>query len=82
MSIQDVEEALQEALKEPEKARNKSRYAETIAGYFKDNKSNNEIISVVIRGVDLDRASNFLIILKQYRKMRCRVFGSKLERMS
>lgn len=59
MSIQDVEEALQEALKEPEKARNKSRYAETIAGYFKDNKSNNEIISVVIRGVDLDRASNF-----------------------
>lgn len=59
MSIKDVEEVLQETLKEPEKSAYKSRYADSIAGYFKENKLNSEILSVVVRGVDVDRASNF-----------------------
>ena len=59
MEIKDVEKALTEALQAPENTDLQAKYCDAVAEYLKENKSSDEILSIVIRGIDIDRAANY-----------------------
>ncbi len=63
MEIKDIEKALADSLKAPENEALRSKYCASVAGYLKDHKSSDEVISIVIRGIDLDRAANYFDFL-------------------
>ena len=80
MEIKEIEKILTDALREPDNTNLQVKYCDAITKYLKDNKSSEEILSIVIRGVDIDRAANYFdylenvskndleVILKQIRK--------------
>ena len=59
MEIKDLETILTETLEKPEDGELKARYSDAISEFLKDNKSSNDVVSIVIRGVDIDRAVNY-----------------------
>lgn len=68
MEIKEVVTVLEEALGKPEDDGLKTKYAETIAAFLKENKSSDELVSIVVRGIDLDRASNYFDYLESVNK--------------
>lgn len=68
MEIKEVEAALEEALKKPEDEGLKTKYADAITAYLKEKKSSDEVVSIVVRGIDLDRAANYFDYLDSVNK--------------
>lgn len=68
MEIKDLEIVLNEALKSPEDDKLRTSYGDAITDYLKEHKSSDEILSVVIRGIDLDRAANYFDYLESASK--------------
>ena len=64
MEIMDLEKVLDDALKAPEDDTLCANYVDAITGYLKEQKPNDEFLSVVIRGIDLDRAANYFDYLE------------------
>ena len=64
MEIKDIEKALSDALQAPEDEVLRSKYCASVADYLKENKSSDEVVSIVICGIDLDRAANYFDFLE------------------
>ncbi len=64
MEIKDIEKALSDALQAPEDENARNRYCSSVADYLKGKKSSVEIISIVIRGIELDHAANYFDFLE------------------
>ncbi len=59
MEIKTVERALINALNDKTKDELKGHYENCVYQYLKDNKPSGEIISLVVRGMDIDQGTNF-----------------------
>ena len=59
MEIKDVEYALSKALTNPHEELSNKEYTELVWEYLKEKKSNDEIISIIIEGLEVDGASTF-----------------------
>lgn len=59
MEIKEIELKLMETLNDSDNEIVKKQYIEAISDYLKNNKSCTEILSIVVRGIDIDRASNY-----------------------
>lgn len=68
MEIKDIEKALSDALQAPEDENARNRYCSSVADYLKGKKSSVEIISIVIRGIELDHAANYFDFLESASK--------------
>lgn len=64
MEIKDIEKALSNALQAQEDEALRSKYCASVADYLKEHKSSDEVVSIVIRGIDLDRAANYFDFLE------------------
>lgn len=64
MEIKDVQEALSNALQAPEDEAARNKYCSSVADYLKGGEPSVEIVSIVIRGIELDHAANFLDFLE------------------
>ena len=64
MEIKEVEVVLTEALGKPEDDGLRAKYADVISGYLKDHKSSDELVTIVVKGINLDRASNYFDYLE------------------
>ncbi len=60
MELKDIEVVLAEAIEKPDNDELKEKYAELISAYLKTNKSSDELVSIVVKGMDIDRGSNYL----------------------
>ncbi len=63
MEIKDIEKALSEALQAPEDEEARNKYRTAIEDYLKGKNSSEEIVSIVIRGIELDRAADYFDFL-------------------
>ena len=59
MEIREIESALDQALLQPNNDEVIARYGELVSTYLKENKSSDEIVSIVVRGINIDWASNY-----------------------
>jgi hypothetical protein len=59
MKIEDIEKLGSCALKDMDNVETTKIYVDELIGYIKENKIDDEIISVVIRNVDVDKGANF-----------------------
>ena len=64
MEIKEVKTVLIGALEKPENDSMKVKYADSMAEYLKNHKSSDELISIVVNGVDIDRAANYFDYLE------------------
>ena len=63
MEIKDIEKVLLDALQAPEDETVRNKYCSFVADYLKGEKSSEEIVSIVIRGIELDQAANYFDFL-------------------
>lgn len=68
MEINEIKQLLNNALQSPENISLNTQYGDAIAGYLEDKKSTDEIISIVIQGIDIDRAANYYDYLESVPK--------------
>ena len=64
MEIKEVKTVLIGALEKPENDSMKVKYADSITEYLKNHKSSDELITIVVNGVDIDRAANYFDYLE------------------
>lgn len=64
MKIKDIEKALNDALQAPDNADLRNAYCDTLTEYLNVNEATDEIISIVVKGIELDRAANFFDFLE------------------
>ena len=64
MEIKEIEAVLTEALGKPEDDALQAKYTDAISGYLKDHKSNDELMAIVVKGIDIDRAANYFDYLE------------------
>lgn len=64
MEIKDVQEALSNALQAPEDEAARIKYGSSVADYLKGGKPSEEIVSIVIRGIELDHAADYFDFLE------------------
>ena len=61
MELKDIETVLIEALQKPEDESCKGKYEESISAYLKEHKkSSDELITIIVKGMNIDRGANFL----------------------
>ena len=68
MGIKEVEATLKEALKKPEDDDLREKYVNGIIEYLKTQKCTDKLITVVVKGIDIDRAANFYDYLQDASK--------------
>lgn len=68
MELKELEVTLTDALQNSENDESKVKYADAITAYLKEHKSSNEIITIVVRGMDIDRAANYFDHLERLSK--------------
>lgn len=59
MELREIEEVLEGFTKNTEDESLRTRYIDLMAEYLKDNKSSEELVAVVVKGFDIDHASNY-----------------------
>lgn len=67
MELIEVEKCLKESL-ESKNADVKKHYSDGLKEYFSNHKSTNEIVSIVVRGIEVDRAEIYYEYVKQAQK--------------
>lgn len=65
MEIKELDQLLSNALQAPEDSSLREKYCDAVTDYLKTQKSSAEIVSIVIRGIDIDRAANFFDYLEE-----------------
>lgn len=68
MDVKDIEKTLIDALQAPDDPELRIRYGDAITEHLKDKRSTGEIVSIVIRGIDIDRAANYYDYLERASK--------------
>lgn len=68
MEIKEIEELLYNAKKEIENEESVKIYTEAIKSYLKDQKSKDEIVSIVIQGMDIDGGSSYFDYIEKAQK--------------
>ena len=58
MTIKEIEQVLEEALTNPDNSELKTRYSESVTACIKEDKPDEGLISVIVRGFDIDEAVN------------------------
>lgn len=64
MDIKDLEKTLNDAMKSPEDTDLQEKYCDSIVEYLNSNEQVDEILPIVIEGIDIDRAANFFDYLE------------------
>ena len=68
MEIKDIETVLTEALVKPDDNDLRNKYVDSITEYLTDHKSSDEIVTVVVKGINIDRAANYYDYLESIPK--------------
>lgn len=68
MEIQEIKKIFEEALRAPQNTELQGKYGDAIAKYLKEKKSTDEILTIVISGIDIDRAANYFDFLQDVSK--------------
>ncbi len=68
MEIKDIELVLKEALANPKDVTLKEKYCTCILDYCKNRKSSDELVTIVVQGIDIDQASSYFDYLESVSK--------------
>ena len=64
MDIKDLEKTLNDVMKSPEDTDLQEKYCDSIVEFLNSNEQVDEILPIVIEGIDIDRAANFFDYLE------------------
>ena len=64
MEIKEIEAVLKAALEKPEDDKLQAKYADAVSGYLKNHKSSDDLMTIVVKGIDIDRAANYFDYLE------------------
>lgn len=78
MDIKEIEELLVNAKKDFENEESIKTYSEAIKTYLKDQKSRDEIVTVVIQGMDIDGASSYFEYIEKAQKNEIPSIGKQI----
>ena len=59
MSIDVVEKIMHEAVKAPDDEKVRNQYCDAVVDYLKESKTPEEILPIVLQGIDIDNAANY-----------------------